>query len=424
MMAFWWLSLKDLRLISRDKKGLLTLILMPLLLIAILGSAFSGLMGASSDATIDRLTLGIANLDREELGNTLTEDIFKAGMNDYLTVKEMNEDELNDRLKDRTIDVGLVIPAHFTKNLSAGKPVRVKLIAPPAAELKAEVVEGALRQFEQTSAAMAAAAEVMKQAAPQSNSLSKSSPDSQSLPTTAEQPDDTNVPLIHETNVNTNESPIDSFQYYAVAMGVLFLLMTIVVGVAMMIEEKEQDVYQRLMISHLTPSHYIAGKLVGLCVMGWTQFTIIVVGTTVLFGVDWGESQTGIALVTGAYVFSAAGLGILIGSFFKQAKTFETAGLIGTQIIAAVGGSMVPLYALPDWLNNVAGKLLPNALALQTFLRLMSGASLPHLWSHVLGLVALGLLFLTIGLWKLRTERKWSHASNGSHHPLSAERVR
>ena len=36
-MKFWWLAWKDLLLVARDKKAFLTLILMPLLLIAILG---------------------------------------------------------------------------------------------------------------------------------------------------------------------------------------------------------------------------------------------------------------------------------------------------------------------------------------------------------------------------------------------------
>ena len=43
-----------------------------------------------------------------------------------------------------------------------------------------------------------------------------------------------------------------SFQYYAAAMGVMFLLMTVVQGVSTMILEKEQEVYKRLLLSNLT----------------------------------------------------------------------------------------------------------------------------------------------------------------------------
>ena len=57
-MVFWWLALKDLLTIVRDKKALLTLILMPLLLIAILGSAFSDMLKEPEDSTIQKFTLG------------------------------------------------------------------------------------------------------------------------------------------------------------------------------------------------------------------------------------------------------------------------------------------------------------------------------------------------------------------------------
>ena len=82
---------------------------------------------------------------------------------------------------------------------------------------------------------------------------------------------------------------VDSFQYYAAAMGVMFLLMTVVQGVSTMILEKEQEVYKRLLLTNLSYTNYLSGKLLGLIILCLIQAFIIIIGTKLLFGVDWGS---------------------------------------------------------------------------------------------------------------------------------------
>jgi len=116
-----------------------------------------------------------------------------------------------------------------------------------------------------------------------------------------------------------------------------------------------------------------------------------------------------VVIMTFAFVISACGLGVLAGSFIKTEKAFNAAGMLGTQIFAALGGSMVPLYIFPDWFVSVS-KLLPNGLALQTYLDLMSGASFFETIPAVLGSIGLGLLFFAIGFFRLSIERRGKYA--------------
>ena len=50
-MGFWWLALKDALLMGRDRKALLTLVFMPILLIGILGAAFGNMMDEEEAAS-------------------------------------------------------------------------------------------------------------------------------------------------------------------------------------------------------------------------------------------------------------------------------------------------------------------------------------------------------------------------------------
>lgn len=97
-MGFWWLAVKDLLLVGRDKKAFLTLIMMPLLLISILGAAFGNLM-SDEDVTIEKFTLGVVNLDEGQLGKVLADDVFAKGLSKQVRIKYLEKDKMIEQIK-------------------------------------------------------------------------------------------------------------------------------------------------------------------------------------------------------------------------------------------------------------------------------------------------------------------------------------
>ncbi|WP_462412725.1 ABC transporter permease [Neobacillus sp. Marseille-QA0830] len=396
-MSFWWLAWKDLTMIARDRKALLTLILMPLLLISILGAAFGNIMKQDDDPVIKKFTLGVVNLDKGPLSTVLVEQVFEKQMAEQIDIKLFQEEDLRKKITDHTLSVGMIIEPGFSDSLMEGNQAKVKLLTVPDPGVKPVIVRSIVERFADSVPIGVAAA---KKAQAAGTSVAGN--------TTLES-NFTEMPLLKETTVNAKTKMVGSFQYYAAAMGVMFLLMTVVQGVSNMILEKEQEVYKRLLLTHLTYTHYLFGKLLGLVVICLAQASVILIGTNLIFGVDWGNSTGGVIIMTIAFVVDACGLGLLIGSLVKTEKAFSVAGMLGTQIMAVLGGSMVPMYLFPDWVNS-AVKYLPNGLALQTYLKLMTGASLADIWPAVLGALGMGLLFFALGLFRLSLERRSRYA--------------
>ena len=395
-MKFWWLAWKDLLLVARDKKAFLTLILMPLLLIAILGSAFGNIMKEDEDITIKKFTLGVVNLDQGQFSKVLTEEVLSKSLSKQIQVKYYQEDELYKKIKDHKLTVGIVIEKDFTQSLMTGKGTKVKLLSVPDTFINTTIVQTVIEQFSRSVPVEAVAAQMAQ-------------PVQAGNPSGIVQEGYGKKPLLKETSIDAKTKPVSSFQYYAAAMGVMFLLMTVVQGVSTMILEKEQDVFQRLLLTNLTYPNYLLGKMLGLIIICLTQAFIIISGTKLLFGVDWGPSISGIVIMTFAFVVNASGLGVLAGSLIKKEESFNVAGMFGTQIMAALGGSMAPLYVFPDWLVSVT-KFLPNGLALQTYLDLMSGVSLSKILPAIAASMGLGILFFAIGLIRLSLERRGKYA--------------
>ncbi|MCM3123214.1 MULTISPECIES: ABC transporter permease [unclassified Mesobacillus] len=396
-MGFWWLALKDALLFGRDKKALLTLVFMPILLIGILGAAFGNMMGNEEEAPIKEFKIGIVNLDEGALGKVLEEEVLMEGLPDLISAEAMGEDELNDQLKQQAISVGVILPPNFSDHIILGEESKVRIISIPSASIQSSIVESAVLQFAQGAAVNMAA---IKVAGP---------PDSGKSVTAFALPAIETFDLVEEVAVKQEQKPVGSFQYYAAGMGVMFLLMTVITGVCTMIEEKEQDVFNRLLITKLTNTDYLIGKFIGLLFMSSIQFFIIIIGTRYLYGVDWGNSMLGVMVVGLSFVFSVCGLGVLLGTLVKTEKTFNAAGMLGTQIMAAVGGSMVPLYVFPEWMNSVV-KILPNALALQTFLELMTGADVGQVLVEAGILIAIGVGSIVLAFASLSVKRRASHA--------------
>lgn len=396
-MGFWWLALKDALLMGRDRKALLTLIFMPILLIGILGAAFGNMMGEEAAAPIKKFEVGIVNHDDGELGKVMTEEVFMGGLPEIISAEAMTEKKMKDHLMQQIISVGIIIPPDFSDHIILGGESEVKVISIPSASIQSSIVENVVLQFTQAAAVNVIA---MEAAGP--------SVIDETLPAMS-QFTGADYELVEEVAVELDQKPVRSFQYYAAGMGVMFLLMTVITGVSAMIDEKEQDVYNRLLVTKLSNHHYLIGKFIGLLFMSSIQFFIIIIGTRYLYNVRWGESMIGVIIVGLSFVFSVCGLGVLLGTLVKTEKTFNAAGMLVTQIMAAVGGSMVPLYIFPDWVNTIV-KVLPNALALQTFLELMSGASLWQVLIEAGILVGIGLGSLLIAFVSLSAKRRVSNA--------------
>ncbi|MEK5134922.1 ABC transporter permease [Bacillus sp. FSL W8-0645] len=385
-----WVVLKDLLLFFRDKKSFFTLFFMPIILIAILGAAFGENMKQESEVSINSFRVGVTDQDKSATSKMFLSTLSNSGLSDIIDVKVISKDQLEKDLNNREIKVGIIIKPNFEKSLLNHHHVQLNILKGPNSALQEMVLENVVLQFFQNYH--------MNRILMPLNQGEKVEIVSHQL----------KKELVNERNIHINSQPITSFQYYAGGMGVLFLLMTVVFLVGSMIEEKEEEVYKRLVVSKLSNTSYIVGKLLGIVLMSMIQLAVIILFTSFVFKVNWGEPFT-VVMIGCSFILNAAGFGVLIGSFIKREKTFNSVGILGTQVLAALGGSMVPLYLFPQWLINIS-YFLPNSLALQMFLKSMAGADFSEIQSGFILSCGMGLVFFITALIRMSFERKHRYA--------------
>lgn len=172
---------------------------------------------------------------------------------------------------------------------------------------------------------------------------------------------------VERTELGTNElaaefEGLGQFDLGAVQQLNLFVFLASLANAAALLQSREYGVTRRLLAAPVTAGQVVRGEALGRFGVAMVQGAYIVVGTLLLFRVDWGDPIAALAILA-VFATASAGAGLLLGAV---ARTQAQAGALGVGLgiaVAAVGGSMLPVELIPD------GMLVVSRLT-------------PHYWSY------------------------------------------
>ncbi|UNC90730.1 ABC transporter permease [Candidatus Contubernalis alkaliaceticus] len=406
-MTLFWIAFKDIILLLKDKKALLTLMATPLILTLILGMALGSLW--SNETPPSRIYY--SNQDEGALGSMLFDEIFALPeLAARFNLEEINDQEKAREQVQRGEAVALInIPADFSSSLAEGKSTQISVLGDPGSSIRVQIVQSVVERF----AAEVSARQVIYETLAETASLGHP-PDSLLNPETGLQE---TADLVEEvfSSVEIGVSFEDGFvrapsttgpqaiDYYAAGMGVMYLLFTVSHGATRFLQERHDKTLARMLQSP-TPHWQIAGgKFLGIFLMGLLQFGVIIAVSTLIFGVYWGN-PLGVAMLTVTAAFAATGVGLVIAA---SVKTSESASAVGTFVVlsmAALGGSMFPTFAMPPWMQALT-KITINGWAMDGFVMLMFSEVGPEsVLLHSAVLTGAGIILCAFASWRIAGE--------------------
>jgi ABC-2 type transport system permease protein len=389
---------KDFTIRVKDRKGFVTLLLTPLLLTAILGFALNSVMGG--EGGFPETKVGVFVSDDDDLAEAFVSDVLPTIV--FVKIKESkSEEELRELLTEGKVDVGILFPKEWSSGVNQGILKSVTLLEKPDQRTKTAVIESMLKSYsEQVQIHAVTTLTVM-------NDLSASVTAPTSEINMKQVASEIQLELqsisggeLKEASIG--EKNVGSMQYYAAAMAVMFLMFNMTLGAKSFLQERTTETLKRLSMTPTGKASILLGKFLGTLFFSFIQFIVFFGATSTFFKVDWGSNLYQVITVGFCYSFAVSGLSMTIAAFVKEEKTTDVISSIGIQILAILGGSMLPIYLFPEGMKTVAS-VTPNKWALTSFLDIMSGTTWSELFPAISILLLLGFITLALGTWKLKT---------------------
>ncbi|MDO9556025.1 MAG: ABC transporter permease [Coriobacteriia bacterium] len=391
------IAVKDMKILLRDKAAFLIMLGMPLVLIFILGSALSG-VGESENVDIP---VAIVSVDAGDQGAPFAEAIADVEeLQAVFNIEVLDDVELvRSKVEKGDLTAVLVIPVGFTEALAAGEPIELEVLQDPGSEMTAGIWVGVAR----AAAANLSAGQIVRITV--ENTLARAGiPQS---PVTFQQGDtggDIAFDAVSVKQLDVEpEKQVEMIDYYAAGQTGLFLLFGAMFGAFGFARERRERTFARILASPATTMDLVGGKSLGILGVACAQFLVLYLGTTLLFGVDWGPTPSGILLVGFAEAWAATGLAMTLSVLGKTERAIGGIGPTVIMLFAALGGSMIPVDMMPAWMLPLQS-VSPVYWAMGAFLDLMRGEAFSVVLMPVGILLGIGAVLFTFGLWRLRYE--------------------
>jgi len=154
--------------------------------------------------------------------------------------------------------------------------------------------------------------------------------------------------------------------YYAGAVAILFLLFAAVQNAVTLQEDRENSILDRLVVGPYGIGALISGKFAFIVLLGIAQVAVIFILAWLIYGVALPAKILPWLATTVAAAICAAGICLFLATLCTSRRQAQTLGNFLVLIISAIGGSMVPRFLMPEWLQTV-GWLTPNAWVLEAY---------------------------------------------------------
>jgi len=405
------IALKDIQIYLKDRGNIVNLFLVPLAFIFAISTAVSG-FGAEEDEPI---ALPVVNLDPgSEASQALIEGLNADG---GVKVELYNQDEALAQLDDLGIAVVLTIPAGFSQDIEAGRPVTLQMLNHPNAderEIEAllRAVNGVAQEESLITQLIASLSQMGEMQAtgpdePQAFTPNRNVAQAQSQ---FERSKTSPLVVVEQTRpqalVEAVEDP-NVLQQNIPGYTIIIVFATAVLTAASIYDEKKVGSFRRLLAAPIGKATMLVGKMIPNFVIALIQVVVIfavsilVLPSLGLERLTLGDDPLALVLVSLALALCSTAFGVLIAALVRTEGQINTMGSLGVWGLGALGGCILPVFVLEGMSLGPISRLTPHNWAIQAYHDLLiRGRGLADVTTEIIALLVFSAIFFTIGVWR------------------------
>jgi ABC-2 type transport system permease protein len=344
---------KELIQLVRDRLALALALVLPVGLIALLGTSIS--------LTVTDIPIVIQDLDQTPLSRQYA-DAFRTSLTfRVVTLPAARSPEA--MLALGRARAALIIPERFARGIRRGRPVETQLLVDATDSNTALLTRGS-------------AGQITRAFARQQNGAGA-------------------PPAIQTATrlwFNPGREPKKFYGPGFLVLG-LSIFPTVLAALAMA-REGEQKTILQVYVSSISAHEFLLGKVLAGMVIGLTQCLLAVGLMLTLFGLRFAGDPTPFVVGSVMFIFCMASFGSLVGGAIpNQAAAVQAVALGGFLLSFLLSGLIFPVENIPDalrWISNLVQARYYVVVVRDAFLQ---GGGWPAVWRAVLAIAAIGLVF-------------------------------
>ena len=356
-MKLLYITLKDLRLVARDRSALLSLLLVPIVVIVIVAETQSG--GGSRS-----IMFPVVNEDQGPVANALIK-VFRQ----HLDVREVDRATAERMVAvENTAAAMLTLPAGMSKRYLTEKPSTIELLTDPAQWTELQAIKVIMLLADREAASLG-------------------------------DPFGEDLLQLQERNITGGRLELSSLEQNIPGFSVMFVLLNLVFSVSFGLRDEEGwGTSGRLSVAPIAAASLLGGKLLARLIIGTVQLLVLLLFGHVVYGLTLGHSFLALCLVAVAIVFAMACFSVIVAALARTREQVIPVGLAVVFLLAAVGGCWWPVFEEPQWLQALA----PGAMTTWSMSAIhdvmLRDRSLLEVAPKLLILIAYGVVSFAIGL--------------------------
>lgn len=402
-MLAWQITAKDLKLLLKDRRAVVLLLVLPLLFISIVGMSTGQFLTRDDDSQKFRIL--VVDHSQSELSADLVKSLQKH--REFVVRVMESPTDANDTLQRGDASMLMTIGPEFvakaeelrisevfnsnTGPLAAGpESLDVKLETRPAAIGLGRLLEGVI--FTQ----------VVKVVAPVA---ARKNPVTRTWVQDAEADETDSMPIASSVEKNI-PTPSAVYSWIVPGFTVMFAFFVISVMARSFIAERDNGTLRRLLLAPVHPVSILAGKTIPYYLTSVLQCALLFICGRLLFGMSWGPAPAYLIPVILCTSLAATALGLLLATAVHTDQQVSSYGTTLILLLSSMSGCFFPRDMFPQTMKKIS-LFTPHGWALKAFDAVLSQATVDVATvSTCCGMLLLfAAIFFAAGTWRFNAVR-------------------
>jgi ABC-2 type transport system permease protein len=407
------ISWKDLSILFRDYVSWIMMLAAPLILTVGMG-LISGTLFSDDDGGISDIPVVYINKDEGDLGEGLVDSFGATEIEDLLAVSRgMNETDARQKVDSGEFAAAVIIPAGFTVGLIpdldtglTGDPVPIEIYADPGQPISVGVINSIVTNYVNQVETLVVGGVVSVTQLLEHDLISEgetAQAASETVGSMAGQVSNQLIVLNTSTVGGAEPEAFNPLIVFGSGMAVFFLMYTVTVGARSILQERDMGTLSRMMATPTGVSQILGGKVLGIFLTGFLQVGVLILATSLLLEISWGDPW-GVTALVAATALAATGWGILLAAFSTTTILVTSLGTALMLIFGILGGSFT---GVPDsGLWNTLSKITPHAWAIDGMQKLASGGHTVDVLSNILVLLSMMVVLFLVAIFAFQRRQR------------------